>query len=468
VNFVSFAFVLLLAVVLAARFSVGRSKTSPAYKAVLIAASCVFYAWHVPIYITALLASTGVDYFAARGIVRAPAGSRRRKLFLLASLVANLGMLAVFKYADFGIDAVNGILRAIGGTGIPHLDLILPIGISFYTFQSLSYTIDVYRGVLLPARSFSNFFLYVSFFPQLVAGPIVRAKDFLYQIDRRRRPHLKAFTEGGFLIVRGYFLKMVCADNIAPFVDEIYGDGFASADSGHLLAAAFLFSCQIFCDFAGYSSIARGLAYWLGFRLPVNFDLPFIAGSFGNFWERWHITLSQWLRQYLYFSLGGNRVSRTRMNLMIVMLLGGLWHGASWTFVVWGLLHGLALVVERRLGLRRVHEQKTRLAVRVAWLLAVQLWVLLTWIFFRSDSLVQALSFLGGIEAMRFSALSSDALFALAFSLPVILMHARGLLVAAGRAPTSGPREKAVLAGFMAVATLTLYGQSNAFIYFQF
>ncbi len=217
------------------------------------------------------------------------------------------------------------------------------MGISFYTFQTLSYTIDVYRGELAPVRSFWQFILFISFFPQLVAGPIVRASEFLPQMARPRRLRLRVFYEGVWLVIGGLFLKMVCADNLAAYVDEHWHRGSAAGgDATMSLWLGVMFSGQIFADFCGYSTIARGLGYLLGYRFPLNFDAPYIAATFKNFWERWHITLSRWLRDYLYVPLGGNRGSRARtyVNLLTVMLLGGLWHGAAYTYIVWGAIHG--------------------------------------------------------------------------------------------------------------------------------
>ena len=413
-----------------------------------------------------------IDFYAGIEIARCEPQSPRRKSLLLASLSANLGLLCFFKYTNFAIGEVESLLQWSGVQAqLPGLHLILPMGISFYTFQSMSYTIDVYRGHLQPLRSFWKFALFVSFFPQLVAGPIVRASEFIYQLDRRRRLVLRTFTQGAFLILRGLFLKMVCADNIGRFVDVHWTDCYEStADSTVMLLSSVLFAAQIFCDFAGYSSIARGLAYLLGFRFPVNFNNPYLATSFSNFWQRWHITLSSWLRDYLYVSLGGNRGSRVRtyFNLMAVMVLGGLWHGAAMTFVAWGALHGTALAIERALGLNRLDRETSRRAIRVGWYVVVQLVVLLTWILFRSMSLEEAGLVIARIAACRFGVPGGDVIWPLICAVPMVIMHLRGYAVARGWCPDCGPREKALLAGFMLVALLAGYGQSTDFMYFQF
>jgi D-alanyl-lipoteichoic acid acyltransferase DltB (MBOAT superfamily) len=385
-----------------------------------------------------------------------------------------MGVLGFFKYTNFALGSVERFFHeaGVGTADLPRLDLVLPMGISFYTFQSMSYTIDVYRGKIVPIRSFWRFFLYVSFFPQLVAGPIVRARDFLYQIDRRRRVRAGVIMEGGFLMIRGFFLKMVVADNLAIVVDE-YWVSACAPDASSLLSLIVLciFSCQIFADFAGYSSIARGAAYMMGFRVPVNFNCPYIASTFKEFWTRWHISLSTWLRDYLYFSLGGNRKSRLRtyVNLMIVMLLGGLWHGAAMTFVIWGAMHGTALVIERLLGLERLHEQPGRRMLKVAWALVVQCTVLATWAFFRAQWTGEGLTLIRRIAAFDFARLNDTMPFlALLFVVPIIAMHARAWLADRSHVPHAGAYEKAIWAGIMLVAILTAYGKDNAFIYFQF
>jgi alginate O-acetyltransferase complex protein AlgI len=470
-SFVSFSFLFLFAAVLACRMTFGNQKVGSAYFAALIVASIVFYSWHVPAYLSLLVGSTFLDYHVSRWIVRVPKGSGRRRALLILSLAGNLGVLTVFKYGDFIISSIVGLVGMSDIVPLPsRLDLVLPLGISFYTFQSMSYTIDVYRGTIPPVDRFSRLFLFVSFFPQLVAGPIVRARDFLYQIDRRRRFNFQVFSEGVYLVIRGFFLKMVCANNIAPFVDLAFARSESGANATVLLLGALLFSCQIFCDFAGYSSIARGLAYILGFRLPVNFDCPYLARSFSEFWTRWHITLSQWLRDFLYIPLGGNRISsgRTMTNLMVVMLLGGLWHGAAWTYVVWGAMHGGALVMERLLGL----EQKAGGAktgwTGLFWFVFVQMVVILGWIVFRSPTIDAAGLYVSNLVSGEFGPIPPAAWLPLIVSMPVAIMHLRGYVVDRNPSARVSPLEKSILAASMFVATLTLYGQDSAFIYFQF
>lgn len=471
-NFISWAFVFLFIPIFLARHLFGRQKTERPFLTMVMAASTIFVLWHVPAYLVILLVSIGVDYVAAIGIDRQPVGSARRKWFLILSLSVNLALLAFFKYSNFALASVEGLVHCFGRhAAVPRLDLILPMGISFYTFGSMSYTIDVYRGRLQPKQRFRDFYFFITFFPHLVAGPIIRAEQFFYQMPRTRRPWLRVFNEGAFLIIRGAFLKMVCADNIARAVNSTWNSGYSpGANSTDLIVATLLFATQIFCDFEGYSSIARGLAYWMGYRFPLNFNNPYIAASFSNFWERWHITLSRWLRDYLYVPLGGNRVGkvRTYVNLVIVMVLGGLWHGASWTFVMWGTLHGAALALERLLGLNRLNEQRGQSVLKTLWYGVVLTVVMVSWIFFRSDTLAGALRFLANIAHMNLGEPTRPLLMACLFVLPVIVMHLHGWLVEQGKLRPIRPLAKAALAAFMLYATLVCYGQTSEFIYFQF
>ena len=322
--------------------------------------------------------------------------AKRRKWFVAVSMVANLTMLGFFKYWDFFIANLDGLLTQLGfgGLGGSALGIILPAGISFYTFQAMSYTIDIYRGEAKPTKSFPDFALFVCFFPHLVAGPIMRASTLLPQVVRPRTARPAAFEEGLLLILFGLFKKMVIADNMAPIVNSVflrYLDSTTGTLTGaDVLVAVYAFAFQIYGDFSGYSSIARGISKWLGFELIVNFWTPYLAVSPRDFWQRWHISLSSWLRDYLYIPLGGNRYGTlyTYRNLMLTMFLGGLWHGANWTFVVWGLYHGALLCAFRGLGIRDPVCGGS-LRQRAYWLLRVLLMFHLTcfgWLLFRADN----------------------------------------------------------------------------------
>ena len=316
----------------------------PAKRYLLLVASLIFYgAWNTK-YLFLLLGTTVFDYWAAR-IIDATEDPRKRRLMLIASMSINLGVLAVFKYYNFFAHSFDEIFSL----RLPLHELLLPVGISFYTFQTMSYTIDVYRRELKPARDFADFLLFVSFFPQLVAGPIVRAADFLPQLEATNRPRsLESLRFGAKLFVVGFLRKVLVADNLAIFVDAVHADP-AAHGSWDLWISAYAFAFQIYYDFAGYSDMAIGLALFFGFRFPENFVRPYMAVNISEFWRRWHISLSTWLRDYLYIPLGGNRGSSflTYRNLIITMALGGLWHGANWTFLAWGFFHGAALAVHR-------------------------------------------------------------------------------------------------------------------------
>jgi alginate O-acetyltransferase complex protein AlgI len=315
--------------------------------ALLLAASYYFYAAWRPEYLVLIFASTVVDYVAGRGMGRFKAPGARKAL-MLASITTNLGILFGFKYLSFFNESVRAALNQFNiFYGAPAFDILLPVGISFYTFQSLSYTIDVYRGVTPPQRHFGIFALYVSFFPQLVAGPIERSYKLMPQFFQHRGFTEEGFVSGLRLMLWGFFMKIVIADRLAIYVNQVYSDPGVYGGTT-LLVATYFFAFQIFCDFAGYSAIAIGAARVLGYELMENFRRPYFATSIREFWGRWHISLSTWFRDYVYIPLGGKRVDSTarwHANLLIVFVVSGLWHGAAWTFVVWGALHGTYLVV---------------------------------------------------------------------------------------------------------------------------
>lgn len=325
----------------------------------LLLGSYLFYALWNPPFILLLWLSTVVDFYMAR-LIAGEQQPLRRKLLLAVSLVLNLGMLSYFKYGGFLLDNFTALLSTVGIVfQAAKPDIILPVGISFYTFVTLSYTLDVYRRKFDPEPSFLNFALFVTFFPHLVAGPIVRPEDLIPQFKTPRRATAEQLSWGLFLLSLGLFMKVTVADGLlADTADLIFSLPFP-VQMLDAWTGVLAFSSQIFCDFAGYSTCAIGVSLCLGFVLPDNFRYPYAAIGFQDFWRRWHITLSTWLRDYLYIPLGGNRRSllRTYVNLMITMLIGGLWHGASWTFVVWGALHGLFLCAERLIRQRIANRQ---------------------------------------------------------------------------------------------------------------
>jgi alginate O-acetyltransferase complex protein AlgI len=345
--FASFVFLFwFLPVFAAAYFALPRRWRNLA----LTLGSFVFYGWSRPQYVLLMLATIAVDYGIARAMGEPgadPRAGRRRKAWLLVSIVSNLGVLAWFKYANLFVATWNDL--APNGHAIPWEHIVLPIGISFFTFQSMSYTIDVYRGDVKPERSFLDLLCFVSMFPQLVAGPIVRYHD-VYRELHDRRVTLRGGSDGVFRFLLGLAKKVLIADSLAPFVDSVYAQhapGAITAWSG-----ALAYTIQIYFDFSGYSDMAIGLGAMLGFRFPENFKSPLRSHSMTEFWRRWHISLSTWLRDYLYYPLGGNRTGegRAQWNLFVTMVLAGLWHGAGWTYAVFGCFHGALLVLERRLG----------------------------------------------------------------------------------------------------------------------
>ncbi len=443
-------------------------------KGFLLLMSYLFYACWNPPFVVLLWISTVGDWYFAKGI-SAAGKAGMRKLFLAASLALNLGLLGYYKYALFFVDSLVRLLGACSIEWNPaRPDIILPVGISFYTFQTLSYTLDVYRGMLKPDRSFLDYALYVTFFPQLVAGPIVRARDFLPQCAEPKQASASQLGWGASLMVLGLFSKVVISDTLmAPIVEQVFQGGHV--DFFHAWAGVFGFAIQILCDFSGYSSCAIGAAMCFGFVLPDNFRFPYGAVGFSDFWRRWHISLSTWLKDYLYISLGGSRrgTFQTYRNLMLTMLLGGLWHGASWMFVIWGGLHGGYLVLERLL--KKAFSGWTFWGSRAgqAALGALTfLGVCFAWIFFRADNVDTAKRVLSGMTG--YSGLGRcDAKLGLIFAVTLIFVIGQGAFrnrsleeIAEGMPPIF--RYAAVLLMMAGTFVILSSGQSDAFLYFQF
>lgn len=364
----------------------------------LLAASFYFYCvFSIPLSLL-LIYSTILDYLMAR-IIDASEAPWKRKAALATSLIGNLGMLFTFKYIDFFGESLNMLA---GAEMVPAFHVILPMGISFYTFQTMAYTIDVYRRQIRAERNIIDVALYVSYFPQLVAGPIMRGGDLLPQFKEKHEINTTRILSGFLLVSWGLSKKMFIAEPMGNIVDPVYANPQDYSGEA-LMLATYAFAIQIFADFSAYTDIAIGSARILGFRLMENFKTPYLAISVRDFWRRWHISLSSWLRDYLYIPLGGNRIgpSRTYINLMITMLLGGLWHGASWNFVIWGGLHGAYLAFERMTGIDQVKPEHMNFAMRLLGCAITFHLVCLAWIFFRAETLADSLSVVGGIASWQ-------------------------------------------------------------------
>ena len=374
-----------------------RAKTHTLRNIYVLAFSLFFYYKSSGLYFSLLLVSGVVDYNLAKLLYQETVQAYR-KFYLVLSVILNLSFLGYFKYTNFLIDNYNGLFSG----NVPFHDIILPVGISFYTFQSMSYIIDIYRKELQPTKNILDYMFFVSFFPQLVAGPIVRASDFIPQIYKKLNLTREEVNAALFLIIGGLIKKTFISDYISlNFVDRVF-DSPSSYTAFENLMASYGYALQIYCDFSGYSDMAIGIAMLLGFRLPDNFRTPYKSASITEFWRRWHISLSSWLRDYLYISLGGNRKGkfRTYFNLFLTMLLGGLWHGASLKFVIWGVLHGLALVVER-LFKKRLSLPKNRL-VWILKVIATFHFVVFAWIFFRARDFATAFEVIENIGELQF------------------------------------------------------------------
>jgi alginate O-acetyltransferase complex protein AlgI len=464
--FVSWEFLALFAAVLV---GLRVMPTRESRQALILFASVVFYAAGTPWHLLVLATPAFIDYACAIRIEDSR-DVRVRKQWLVLSLVSNLGLLAYFKYANFFADNVAALF---GLEGAP-LDIALPVGISFFVFKTLSYTIDVYRRELPACRSLWRYGMFVAYFPELVAGPIVRASIFLPQLARPLEPSLKRAVSGFQLVLLGLTKKLLVADRLALMVDPVFGDP-AAYSQGTVLAAVIAYSLQIYCDFSGYSDMAIGFSRVIGFDLPENFNMPYRATSITDFWRRWHITLSSWLRDYLYVPLGGNRKGRWRtyVNLMVTMLLGGLWHGASWTFVFWGFWHGVGLTVHK-LWCRYAGQKERPFGGVVGWL-TTYAFVCVGWVFFRAADFATAALILRKIVGLEAGGVSW---FYLPFWLAVAATTAAHIAaIAAERRQSPQPLSqvpRSAFAGAFIVAAwlvgIFLLSPLNTspFIYFQF
>jgi alginate O-acetyltransferase complex protein AlgI len=440
----------------------------------LLVASYIFYAAWNPPFVILLWLSTVVDWFAARGLQQAEQ-QWKRHAWMLLSIAVSLGLLSYFKYGQFAVDNFAHLVAMAGFKySPPKSSIVLPIGISFYTFATMSYTLDIYLRRAEPARNFLDYALFVTFFPHMVAGPIMRPTELVPQFEVPHKATPDQFRFGLALMTLGLFEKAVLADGfLGPVVDQVYNvravPGFVDAWAGTLA-----FAGQIFCDFAGYSITAIGAALCLGFALSDNFRFPYAAIGFTDFWRRWHITLSSWLRDYVYIPMGGNRRgnARTYFSLMATMLIGGLWHGASWTFVVWGGLHGLYLAVERLLRKLFAGYRPGKIVGAALGLLTFVL-VNIAWVFFRAKTFPQAWLILRGMFGRNAHAEPILAAIYLLTTIVIItglvlahcFMRNQTLEAAIGRAH---PATLTALWTIMAFAVVIQHGESNGFIYFQF
>ena len=456
-----------------------KSRRTPKFL-FLVVSSFVFYGWWDWRFLFLIIASGLLDFFAGWGMVHRP---QWRKGYLALSILGNVGSLMVFKYSGFFAENIEVLLSLVGMDvdlvgSIPRFVRILPVGISFYTFQSMSYTIDIYKGQLQPTRNILHFFAYLALFPQLVAGPIIRAADLLPQLEKDSPTTEKDRWEGLYLIVHGFAKKVLIADNLAYYVAEAFNNPVHDPSTGYWWVIITAFAFQIYCDFSGYSDIARGLARWMGYDFMVNFNHPYISTSLREFWSRWHISLSTWFRDYVYIPLGGSHSKgiRSQVNMWITMLVSGFWHGAAWNFIIWGGLHAASTTLERYSRWPRHVCALPGGRFLANFILLVQVWV--TWVFFRATSLDQALQIVGSM--FSFTPSENGALF----SMGGTKLMGIGVIVAIAALrefyffmgwdkvkflPESSARafEVSFLA-LLVVASVFFRGAGSQFIYFQF
>jgi len=442
----------------------------------LLVGSTIFYGWWDWRFLGLIGAVILVSWLAANFVATRRPGDQARRYALIAGIVFNLSVIAVFKYFGFFADSARSMLATVGvDPGWTAMNILLPVGISFYVFQAISYIVDVARGDMPPEPRLRRVALYIAFFPQLVAGPIVRASSFFPQMERQKKLSGALFFAGLRAFLLGFAYKAGVADNLAQFVDPIYGSALVAGDTDlsawsnlALIGGTLAFAGLIYFDFAGYSLMAIGVARWFGFYIPKNFDFPYSSPSIDDFWRRWHISLSSWLRDYVYIPLGGNRVSKSKTyrNLMVTMLLGGLWHGAAWTFVAWGAMHGAALIFQKA-----VFSKDIALKFGLG-LIATQLFVLLTWVPFRAESFSDTMTIWSAFFGLRDGGSAGLSVWVW-LVIPLIALDAllgRGAIkhlrnIAVFRKPTLYWGSLGVLSGIL----LALYPlEASPFVYFQF
>lgn len=459
----------------------------------ILIASYFFFYYSSNYLITLLIYTTIWDFYFGNAIWNT-SSKGKKKILLVISLAGNLGILGFFKYADFTISQINALSNSLGlSSQIPFLNLALPIGISFYTFHSITYTVGIYRQQFPPAKSFTEYAIFVAFFPQLVAGPILRAKDFLPQL-REKISDFETGTRlrqilidhsnlkiGITMMAIGFFKKMFFADNIAPMVKDVFSSP-VGLESFTIIMGAISFGIQIYCDFSGYTDIALGAATIMGFKIPINFNRPYFATSPSEFWRRWHISLSSWLKEYLYVGLGGNRKSKTRtiLNIFIVMFLGGLWHGASWNFVLWGLLHGSYLTIQKFFFKKIMPSSvKSFFSNRIGLVISIfitQYFVFLAWIPFRVKNINDLLYSMEKYIVIDFKTETTyHFILSHKFSISLVLIFIVMIIISYKKDVTAEKisnyriRYWAVLLIAIVCMILLFYnGNPESFIYFQF
>ncbi|MBN2135184.1 MAG: MBOAT family protein [Acidobacteria bacterium] len=438
----------------------------------LVAASFFFYGWWDWRFIFLIIGSGLIDYFAALAMLKHP---KHRKTFLVLSVVGNLGSLAVFKYLTFLLININSGIHMIGlDMSLPIVKLTLPIGISFYTFQSMSYTIDVYKNKLTPTNNILHFFAYLSMFPQLVAGPIVRAADLLPQLKSYRKVSEYERWEGLKLIVHGYFKKVVIADNFAPVINAAFDDKILEPSMFFWWIIVTMFAFQIYCDFSGYSDIARGLAKWMGYEFNLNFNHPYTSTSFADFWRRWHISLSSWFADYVYHPLLRRKMTQwnAHKSMWITMFLSGLWHGAAWHFVIWGLLHAFYISVEQVTRWPKKVKKLPGGRYLAALIVVILVWI--AWVFFRAKNLGQAVGIIGMMFDFSKFYLNPNTIYSVFVFLLIALVILREIFFLMKADNWKFFQSKfylsiePIIITLMIAACIFIRGPGSAFIYFQF
>ncbi len=440
--------------------------------------SIVFYAWGGPKFIFVILGTTFVDFFLVKQMAQSKSESTKKQL-LIISLVLNLGLLFYFKYSNFFIDNINGLMSLAGVKEIAWLKIVLPIGISFYTFESVTYVVDVYRGIHKPLKNFWHYQTYILLFPKLIAGPIVRYHDIADQItDREKNYTAEVKLSGFYTFCIGLAKKVIIANTIGSQADDVFKLDLQHIDSAAAWVGAIAYTFQIYFDFSGYSDMAIGLCKIMGIRLPENFNNPYLSSSITEFWRRWHITLGSWMKNYLYIPLGGNKVDsnfKLYRNLFIVFLLSGLWHGASWNFIIWGAFHGLFLVLERLFLLNIYNKTGKILSTTLTFLI-----VIVGWVYFRAENLTQANHFIKSMFSFHFTdgkfALHNDFYFSMSlaifFSFFAFIPFTKNI-----QAKVYGENQSTISNTFMMGISILLFYISlsyiaaldfNPFIYFRF